>query len=411
MNNRFFIDFQEIREELVTQEKLYRNLTDGSVVVLNGKDRSIAIGKDLMVKVNTSIGCSSLKTFNTELEKLSFLAHLGYRPDAMMDLSIVRLKKPLYTFMIEEFGGPIGTLPHYLCYHPRHGIHPHQLLEEIEMQAEAGVSWMTLHLTVTKELYEEAQRLRITPVTARGGGLVIRDMYLHKRNEGIISLYFPEILNILKRKNITLSIGTVFRPATVVDALDKVHRAEIDLQGIYISEAKRQGIQVIMEGVGHMRLDKIGEYTNIIKSRYGIPMVPLGPIVSDAAVGADHISNAIGAAYMAFIGGADMINTVTREEHTGGVPTLDSLVEGLKSARIAAHSANIAKFPSLDSVDKNIAQKRGKNYTCVVEGGLFSESSKLRFSMGCTRCGKECPLLINFMLDDTDKLSPNLDIS
>jgi phosphomethylpyrimidine synthase len=228
-------------------------------------------------------------------------------------------------------------------------------------------------------------------------------MYLKSLSEGVISRYFPEVLSILKKYNVLLSVGSVFRPANVVDALDEVHRAEIDLQGVYISEAKRQGVQVIMEGVGHMTLDKIGEYTHIIKSRYGIPMVPLGPITSDAAVGQDHITNAIGGAYMAFIGGADMINSVTREEHTGGVPTLDSVIEGLKAARIAAHSVNITRFPLLDGLDKTTAQKRARNHTCVIEGGLFTESSKMRFSMGCTRCGKECPLLINYILDDHNK--------
>ena len=400
---------QEITEGLISFDRLVANLRDGSSVILKGRNRSVAIGKDLLVKVNVSIGCSDKRSFDVELEKLRLISELGYRPDAMMDLSIVRPDKPLYAFMIEEFGGPVGTLPHYLCYIPEKGIDPQLLLEEIERQAEAGVAWMTFHLTPRRDLYEEAQKTRLIATVARGGGIIIHDMYINSRSESVLSLYFNKILYILKKHDVTLSVGTTFRPANVVDALDAVHRKETEIQGEYIREARRQGIQVIMEGVGHMTLDKIGEYVKFVKSKYGIPFVPLGPTTTDAAMGQDHISNAIGAAYMAFIGGADMLNSMTREEHTGGVPSINSIVEGLKAAKIAAHSVNIARFKSLESVvddNRRISERRAKNYTCVVEGGLFTESAQMRFSMGCTRCGKECPLRINYMLDKRRQLIP-----
>jgi phosphomethylpyrimidine synthase len=390
---------QEISEGLLTKEQLSDSLQRGASVLLKGQRRVVAIGEGLLVKVNVNIGCSKLKAYDAELKKIDHFSQLGYRPDTMMDLSIVRAERPLYNVIAEVLGSPVGTLPHYLCYDTRRGIDRVQLLEEIEKQASAGVSWMTLHLTVTRELYERAQSTRMTPTTARGGGIVVRDMYLNNRTEGILSLYFPDILSILKKYNVTLSIGSVFRPANVVEALDEVHRAEIEMQGIYIREARRRGLQVIMEGVGHMTMNKIPEYIHLTKERYGIPFVPLGPITTDAAVGEDHITNAIGASYMALLGGADLLNSVTREEHTGKVPTLDSVEEGLRAARIAAHSVNIARFPAYDSVDNSTAMKRGVSYTCVVEGGLFTESAKMRFSMGCSRCGKECPLIINYIVE------------
>lgn len=398
MRNTSLDHIHEVKEGLITLDRLNKNLANGSVVVLKGNSRCVAAGKDLLVKVNTNIGVSNKKGLALELEKVRPLSSVGYHPDTIMDLSITHLDKPLYTYIIEEFGGPVGTLPHYLCYHPQKGIDPKMLLEEIQKQAEAGVSWMTLHLTATRDLYERAKMVRRTPTSARGGGIIIRDMYINDRKENILSAYFDEILRIFKKNHLALSIGTVFRPATTVDALDEIQKEEITLQGEYIKEARSKGVPVMMEGLGHASLLKIREYVQIVKGRYDIPFTPLGPLPTDAAVGYDHIASAIGSAYMALLGGADIINSVTREEHTGGIPSCDSIMEGLRAARIAAHSVNIARFPSLDYTDRETSGKRSKNYTCVVDRGLFTESAKRRFSMGCQRCGKECPLLINYLL-------------
>ena len=392
-------EIQEIREGITTLEQLTKNLTAGSAIVLKGRHRTVALGKELLVKVNTSIGVGNRRSVNVELEKVKVLSSVVYRPDTIMDLSIVRLQKPLYAYIIEEFGGPVGTLPHYICYRPRKGIDPKMLLEEIARQAEAGVGWMTLHLAVRKELCEKARKARDVPFASRGGGIVIDDMYINDRNESILSLYFDEILTILGKNRMALSIGTTFRPATTIDALDEVHREEISIQGEYIKEARNKGVQVMLEGIGHCGLAKIKEYIQIVKSKYDVPIMPLGPLPTDAAVGNDHVASAIGAAFMSFLGGADMINSVTREEHTGGIPSCGSIIEGLKAARIAAHCVNIAKFPQLDALDRGTSNRRAKNYTCVVEGGLFTESVKMRYGMGCQRCGNKCPLRIIYSMD------------
>jgi phosphomethylpyrimidine synthase len=390
---------QEIAEGLTTPDQLRQALLSGSAVLLRGRERTVALGGPAIVKVNVNVGVSDPHAVKMEFEKVSALSHIGYRPDAMMDLSIVPVPTPVYRFIIDEFGGPVGTLPHYLCYKPSKGIDVPQLLEEIHKQAEAGVSWMTLHLAVRKDLYEEARRTRLTPVTARGGGIVADDMYINRRTEGVLSLHFDKIAQILRKHRVVLSVGATFRPSNVIDALDEVHRKETELQGQYITEARRLGVAVIMEGVGHIRLDQLQEYVEISKARYKVPFVPLGPIPTDAAVGEDHIASAIGAAYMASVGGADMINSVTREEHTGKVPSQESIIEGLKAARIAAHAVNICRYPRLHGADRQISRSRAANYTCVVEGGIFTESAKARFSMGCTRCGNECPLVVNWKID------------
>ena len=141
-----------------------------------------------------------------------------------------------------------------------------------------------------------------------------------------------------------------------------------------------------------MPINKIPVYAEMVK-RYGIPFMPLGPIVTDAAVGEDHIANAIGSTFMASLGAAHILNSITREEHTGKIPSLESIIEGVKAARIAEHTVNIANFSEALEPDRNIADSRAANNTCVVDGGLFTKSAERRFNMGCTRCGPQCPLL------------------
>ena len=397
---------QEVTEKLTTRAALTRKLRDGRLILLRGKNRNVAIGKGALLKVNTSIGVSDRNGLRAELKKLDLLASVGYRPDTMMDLSMIRLDKPLYTFAIDKFGGPVGTLPHYLCYNDRKGIDASELLAEIERQSEAGISFMTLHTTARKYLYEKAKTTRLIPVVSRGGQITINDMYINNRDESIISLYFDEILRILRRHDVVVSIGTTFRPGATNDALDGVQLEEIELQGDYIKASQHAGVAVMMEGIGHASLDKVAEYVVTVKRNYDVPVMPLGPIPTDAAIGQDHISSAIGATYMALLNGADIINSVTPEEHTGGIPDKCSIMDGLKAARIASHAVNIVRFPRLNLVDRVVSEQRGKNHTCVVDGGLFTDSVSQRISRGCSRCGEKCPLLLSYSLDEQGVLFP-----
>ena len=401
-------DLQELAEDLVRPEEVADGLATGRLIVLRGRHRSVLVGTGSLVKLNTSVGCSDPRNVDAEYAKVDALTSCGYGPDITMDLSIVRPARPVYERLVDDFGGPVGTLPHYLCYKPRKGIDRALLLDEIERQAAAGVAWMTLHLTVTRELYELARRTRLTPVTARGGGLVAEDMYLRGAAVGVLSELFADIAAILRRHGTALSLGTTFRPANVVDAMDEVHVREIKAQRPYVEEARRLGIPVMLEAVGHMTLADCDRFTDLVRGELGLslPIMTLGPIPTDAAVGEDHVSNAIGGAYLAMRGGTNVLNAVTREEHTGFIPTLDSILEGVRAARIAAHAVNISRFPALEA-DRSTARRRADNYTCVVDGGLFTQSVRTRFTMGCTRCGSACPLLINAKLDGVR----NLDIT
>ncbi|AYL37167.1 phosphomethylpyrimidine synthase ThiC [Streptomyces fungicidicus] len=398
-------DVQEVREGLLSATEARARIASGSLVELRAGGDPVLVGPGSLVKVNTSIGCNRAADLEAEVEKIREIARLGYQPDLMMDLSTVRLPAPLYRTASAELGLPVGTLPHYLCFKPRGGLDVPRLLDEIERQAEAGVAWMTLHLSPTREMYELARTTRQTATTARGGGIVVRDMLINNRVESVLAERFGDIAAILKRHGVALSLGTTFRPASTVDALDTVHVQELERQQLFYREARALGIPTMLEAVGHMRLGQIATFTRLLRGtlRYPGPVMTLGPIPTDAAVGHDHIANALGAGMLAVEGGTNVVNSVTREEHTGRVPTLDSILEGLRAARIAAHSANISLFPDLDFPAENrVAERRGANYTCVVEGGLFEKSAQTRFAMGCTRCGNECPLVINFVTDRDD---------
>ncbi|GIG30798.1 phosphomethylpyrimidine synthase ThiC [Cellulomonas marina] len=392
----------EVAEGLLAPATASDLIRANSLALLRGNRSRVLCGPEALVKVNTSIGCNRPADWDLELRKLDQLANCGYGPDIMMDLSTVRLARPLYAEIRELTGAPVGTLPHYTAFKPRDGLDKSRLLEEIERHATEGVAWVTLHLAVTSELYELARRTRRTPTTARGGGIAIRDMLINNRSESLLAELFPEILRILKRFGTALSLGTTFRPANTLDALDAAHKTELRLQRRFIDESQAQGVPVMLEAVGHMRLSDVPIFTNLVRSGIGHsgPVVTLGPIPTDASVGEDHIANAIGSSVLALAGGTDVINSITREEHTGSVPDLESILEGLRAARIAAHAVNISKFPQLDSAaEDSVVDARNKNYTCVVDGGLFSKSATTRHAMGCTRCGNECPLVVNFVID------------
>lgn len=384
---------QEVEEGILSEQQLGEKLDQGTAVVFKGTDHPVAVGHGLLIKVNTNIGVSDRASLDAEIAKLKKLAALGFRPDTMMDHTIVHFDKPFWKYMLEEFDGPVGTLPHYLSFKPGQGIDSIEFMERLEEMAEAGVSFMTLHPTPNRYLYQIAKETRFTPTSSRGGGVVLRDMILNNRPENVISQNFDRIMQIFRKHNIVISIGSTFRSANVVEALDKAHREETRIQGEYIRRAKKAGVQVMMEGIGHITLDKLPQYADLIKE-YGVPFMPLGPIPTDAAIGFDHVTSAIGASFLSMLGVAHIINSITREEHTGGVPSSESVVEGLKAARIAAHCVNIAKFWEVARVDRAIAENRSRNRSCFGEGGFFTGTSKMIATLGCNRCRAECPLLV-----------------
>lgn len=376
----------------VVAEDLRAPLEDGRVVLLRGRKKDVLIGESVPVKVNTNIGISIETPYEMESAKVKTIAAVNYHPDLMMDHTIIAEQRQFWKELLAIFEGPVGTLPHYTVYTPGDGIGASAILDRIEEMLEGGVAFMTLHFTADRDLYDLAKKTRSVPVTARGGGLVLRDLMKNGGLDNIFIRLFDEIIKLFKKYDAAISIGTTFRPANVVSALDAVHVAETARQIEIIRLLKNAGVKVLMEGVGHVPLDKIQPYIELKKAA-NCPFMPLGPMTTDSAIGFDHVTSAIGGSMMAWLGGAQVLNSVTREEHTGGVPTVESILEGLKSARVAAHSVNVAKFPSFMMMDNLTVDRRAKLVSCVVSGGLFDAEIK-NSKKGCTRCSFECPLIL-----------------
>ncbi len=385
---------REVKSGLISEQDITRLFdSDSCISYIHHGKYPLVIGPRMLLKVNTNIGVSDITNLEIELRKLKCLAGLKYAPDTMMDHTYVPVERPLWKYMVEEFQGPVGTLPHYSTFDTDSGIDRGKLLETIEEMAQGGVSFMTLHPTATVPLLEIAKKCRKIPTTSRGGAVVLKDAILNNRNENVFVDNFSDILKLFKKYNMTLSVGTTFRPACINEALDLVQLEEIKEQKKYIDIAKANGVNVMMEGIGHISLEMIPQYCKMI-DKYNTPLMPLGPMPTDATIGFDHVTAAIGATVTALNGNVGIINSVTREEHTGNVPTDESIVEGLKTARVVAHSINVARFPKYREVDNVIADNRANNRSCVIKGGIFADDTVSEDGAGCSRCRYECPLTI-----------------
>jgi len=383
-------DLKEVKTGLLSQENIKVMLNSCSeLACIYHSCNPVLLGSKALLKVNTIVGVSDDSQLDVELKKIRKIAQLAYAPDSMMDLSFASLKKPLWKYMVNELGIPVGTLPHYYVFNQETGIDKNALVEIIDEMGAYGVNFMTLHLTSILRLLETARSCRKIPTTARGGRITLKDALINKRENNIFIDNFDEILKLFLKYNITLSVGTTFRPARISEALDLVQMEEIRLQSEYIAYAKSKGINVIMEGVGHLPLSRIQEYCSYIKP-IKTPLMTLGPIPTDATIGFDHVSSAIGATVIAMHGNLGIINSVTREEHTGEIPNEDSIIEGLKSARVAAHLINLTRFEKYRDIDDAIADNRELSKTCVVGGGIFNVTIPVK--EGCDRCKHMCPL-------------------
>lgn len=382
---------KELLYGIYSKQEIESIVSKGKAFLLKAR-RPVLVGTNCLLKVNTNIGVSDANNYSYEIEKLKAISELEFRPDTMMDHTIVPLKKPLWKNMVETFDGAVGTLPHYLPYNENIGIPEEDFFDNLNDMAHGGVSFVTLHPTADIELYKKAiASKRIVPTTSRGGYVLLKDQVINNRSNNIVANNFEKIMKILKDNGMAVSIGTVFRPATIHEALDLIHREEIVLQKKYIDLAKQYGVPVQMEGIGHMPINLMGEYASLIRS-YESPLMPLGPMPSDEIIGFDHVTNAIGASMMASTGVLGIINSVTREEHTGKVPSFDSIVEGLKTARVVTHCYNISKYPAYKNATEVIGVQRSKHNTCVMSGGIFDYISDESERNSCTRCKRECPL-------------------
>lgn len=337
----------------------------------------LTIGQGGPVRINCNIGCNSAEGYDLEIQKIEAIKMSGLVPDIMMDLSLVRMPKPLYQVAHEELGVEVGTVLSYIPFSKSKGLDWKKCKQLLIELCENGISFVTIHFTASMQLYEQAKSIRKVPVTSRGGALCLYDQRLNNCFN-VFTSHIDEIADMVKKYDVAISLGTTFRPANIFDACDEIHILETQEQLRLCKYLQGKGVKVMVENIGHISLDKLARHS-ILLHEFDAPIMPLGPLPVDSAVGVDHINNAIGASLAAYWECAHVINCVTRYEHSCGSISIDALIEGISAARLAAHAANVSKGFELDE-EKEIDRIRESSHSCIIDG---SE---------CGRCSDFCPL-------------------
>jgi len=302
----------------------------------------MGIGAVSSVKINANIGTSAVTSdLAEEVAKLELAVRYG--ADTVMDLSTGPDLDAIRGAILEASTVPIGTVPIYqavLMDKQLEELTIDDLLGVIEHQAQQGVDYMTIHAGI---LFEHLPLLhgRVTGIVSRGGSLLAVWMMHHRRQNPLYEFY-DDVLDILRRYDVTISLGDSLRPGSLHDASDRAQFAELDTLGELTQRAWARDVQVMVEGPGHVPMDQIEMNVRRMKSVcHGAPFYTLGPLVVDIAPGYDHISSAIGAAMIGWHG-ADMLCYVTPKEHLG-LPNAEDVRQGVIAYKIAAHAADVAR--------------------------------------------------------------------
>lgn len=397
------------KKEKVSHEYIRESIAEGVIVIpYNKKHKSLevlsGIGRGLRTKVNANIGTSSEHTsLEEEIEKLDAAIKAG--ADTVMDLSTGGDIDKIRRTIIDRSTVPVGTVPIYQAViesAKRKGIvnmTEDYIFDVIEKQAEDGADFMTVHCGVTREAIKRLRNQgRILDIVSRGGAFLVEWMIYNKKENPLFENY-DRLLEIAKKYDVTLSLGDGLRPGCLADATDRGQIQETVILGELAKRALKEGVQVIIEGPGHMPIDQIETNVLLVKKICNnAPFYVLGPLVTDISPGYDHITGAIGGA-LAGYWGADYLCYLTPSEHLR-LPTVDDVREGVIITRIAAHAADIAKGIS-GALDKDIEMARARkklNWEKQIslsidpeKARLYRKESKITGDK-CTMCGKYCAI-------------------
>ena len=394
--------------ENIDDKFILNKIKEGKIVIpanINHKNlKPKGIGEGLTTKVNVNLGSSKDKEdFEFELEKLEVA--IKYGADAVMDLSTGENLGELRKLIIERSPIPVGTVPIYeaaILAARKYGflgkMSKEMLFETIEKHCEDGVDFITVHCGVTQKSIEKIKKEgRLLNVVSRGGSFLVEWMIFNKKENPLFE-YYDELLKIVKKYDVTLSLGDGLRPGCLKDATDRGQIYELITLGELTQIAWEDGVQVMIEGPGHVPIDEIEMNIKLEKSLcHGAPFYVLGPVVTDIAPGYDHITAAIGGAIAAWHG-ADFLCYVTPAEHLR-LPDINDVKEGLIATKIAAHAGDIGKKVK-GAIDKDILMsiaRRELNWKKQIELSLdpekareYRESLLSRDEDACSMCGEFC---------------------
>jgi phosphomethylpyrimidine synthase len=334
------------REGHLSPEQVRDEVAAGRLVIpanrvhLSYRLDPMGIGRASRTKINANMGASPVaSTTDEEVEKLRWAERWG--ADTVMDLSTGGDLDATRDAIVRASTVPIGTVPIYSMILGRRieDLSPEIILGEIEHQARQGVDYMTIHAGVLFEHLPYVRR-RLIGIVSRGGSLLAKWMIHHGRQNPMYELW-DEICEVLRRYDVTFSIGDGLRPGGLADATDRAQLAELQTLGELTERAWRHGCQVMVEGPGHVPFDQI-EFNMKLQRRlcHGAPFYVLGPLVTDVFPGYDHITSCIGATAAAYHG-ASFLCYVTPKEHLG-LPKKDDVKQGCIAYKIAAHAADVA---------------------------------------------------------------------
>ncbi|MEE0271209.1 MAG: phosphomethylpyrimidine synthase ThiC [Collinsella sp.] len=363
--------------------------------------RAFGVGEGLSTKVNVNLGISGDKADAAEEWKKVKIAE-DFGADAIMDLSNSGKTRQFRQQLIDETPLMVGTVPMYdaigYMEKPLVKLTKNDLLEVVRAHAEDGVDFMTIHCGINKSVTKTFKETgRLMNIVSRGGSLLFGWMEV-TGNENPFYEFYDELLEICHEYDVTISLGDSCRPGCLYDSNDATETAEMIELGKLCKRAWAAGVQVMVEGPGHMALDEIAANMKLQKRLcHNAPFYVLGPLVTDIGVGYDHITAAIGGAISAS-SGADFLCYVTPAEHLC-LPNAQDVLDGLMATKIAAHAADIAKkVPHARDMDDKMGQARRKldwdaMWKCALDpvtGKKRYEESPAATEGTCTMCGKMC---------------------
>lgn len=388
-------------------EYIRERLADGRIAIpanivhIKKGMRAFGVGEGLSTKVNVNLGISGDKADAAEEWKKVKIAE-DFGADAIMDLSNSGKTRQFRQQLIDETPLMVGTVPMYdaigYMEKPLVKLTKDDLFEVVRAHAEDGVDFMTIHCGINKSVTKTFKETgRLMNIVSRGGSLLFGWMEV-TGNENPFYEYFDELLEICHEYDVTISLGDSCRPGCLYDSNDATETAEMIELGKLCKRAWAAGVQVMVEGPGHMALDEIAANMKLQKRLcHNAPFYVLGPLVTDIGVGYDHITAAIGGAISAS-SGADFLCYVTPAEHLC-LPNAQDVLDGLMATKIAAHAADIAKkVPHARDMDDKMGQARRKldwdaMWKCALDpvtGKKRYEESPAATEGTCTMCGKMC---------------------
>lgn len=354
-------------DEHMDPEQLSKDIAEGLTVIsrnINHDIKPLGIGRGLRTKVNANIGTSKDRiSLDEEMEKLDVL--IKYGADAVMDLSTGGPIKDIRKLLLSKSTISVGTVPIYEAVAKaaeEHGsiakMSVEDLFQVIEGQAKEGVDFVTVHCGLTRKTIETLREDgRILDIVSRGGAFLVEWMIYNDRENPLYEQY-DRLLEMARKYDLTLSLGDAARPGCLSDATDRTQIDELLTLGALRDRALKEGVQVIIEGPGHVPINQIELNMKMQKEICkGAPFYILGPLVTDIAMGYDHIAAAIGGA-IGGAAGADFLCYVTPSEHIR-LPSIEDVKEGVIASKIAAHAADIAKgVKGAIEMDNEMARRR-----------------------------------------------------